>query len=139
MGGILLMKKMVIIVIVGLILLFPFMRNTYNEFRTPDKVLLVGHQLSDNSFEFPKEIKDQEKIEKFESLFDQVHFTTSEWNEETYPDVVVQINHKEGIFTHPFHIWIYDEEAIALISTDIEKTIGKLSNEQIEELESIIH
>ncbi|NOH15464.1 hypothetical protein [Clostridium cochlearium] len=43
-------------------------------------------------------------------------------------DIIVQINHKEGYFTHAFHIWINGDEGIVLMWTLEEKQIGKLSN-----------
>ncbi len=128
-----------IFVIIVLILLFPVIKNTFNKFMTPDKVLLVGHQVSDYSFEFTKEIKDEEKIAEFENLFDKVSFSSNEWNEETYPDMIVQINHKEGIFTHAFHIWINGDEGIALIWTSEEKKMGELSSSQVNTLKRIIN
>ena len=103
------------------------MKKTINEFMTPDKVLVVGHQIGDHEFEFTKEIKDKEKIVEFEKLFDQVDFSSGEWNEETYPDMIVQINHKDGYFTHPFHIWINGDEGIALIGTLEDKKIDRKS------------
>ncbi len=135
----LLKKKMMMVVIIVLILLFPVIKNTFNKFMAPDKVLLVGHQVSDYSFEFTKEIKDEEKIVEFENLFDQVNFSSAEWNEETYPDMIVQINHKEGIFTHAFNIWINGYEGIALIRTSEDKEIGRLTGSQVNELKRIIN
>lgn len=127
-------KKVMIVVIIVLILLFPVMKKTM----TPDKVLLVGHQVGNYEFEFTKEIKDKEKIAEFENLFEQVDFSSSEWNEEKYPDMIVQINHKEGYFTHTFHIWINGDEGIAIIWTSEDKEIGKLSSSQVETLKRII-
>ncbi|HHV26647.1 MAG TPA: hypothetical protein GXX63_05565 [Tissierellia bacterium] len=83
-------------------------------------MLLVRHQVVDHEFEFTKEIKDKEKIVEFENLFNEVNFSSSEWNEERYPDMLVQINHKEGYFTHAFHIWINGDEGIVLIWTSEE-------------------
>ena len=127
------------IVIVVLILILPVLSKAFNNFMTPDKVLLVGHQVSDLAFEFTKEIKDEEKIVEFENIFDQVNFSSNEWNEEKYPDMIVQINHKEGIFTHAFHIWINGDEGIALIWTSEEKEMGRLSRTQVETLKRIIN
>ena len=130
---------MMTIVIVVLILILPVLSKAFNNFMTPDKVLLVGHQVSDLAFEFTKEIKDEEKIVEFENIFDQVNFSSNEWNEEKYPDMIVQINHKEGIFTHAFHIWINGDEGIALIWTSEEKEMGRLSRTQVETLKRIIN
>lgn len=138
-GGFLMKKKVVIVIIITLILLVSINGNTFNEFMTPNKVLLVGHQISDQAFEFIKEIKDKKKIAEFENLFDQVNFSSGEWDVETYPDMVVQINHKEGYFTHAFHIWINGDEGIALIWTLEEKEIGRLSSSQVDTLKRIIH
>lgn len=78
------MKKIFMIaVIIVLILLLPVVKNTFNKFMTQDKVLVVGHYISDHAFEFTKEIKDEEKIAEFENLFDQVKFSSSEWDEDT--------------------------------------------------------
>jgi len=52
--------------------------------------------------------------------------------------MVVQINHKEGIFTHAFKIWFNGEEGIAKIHTTEENLIGKLTSSQIKVLQEII-
>lgn len=57
-----------IAVIIVLILMFPVIKKTINEFMIPDKVLLVRHQIDEHAFEFKKEIKDKEKIVEFENL-----------------------------------------------------------------------
>ena len=104
----------------------------------PDKILVVGHQISEMAFEFTKEIKDEEKIAEFENLFEEIVFSTEEWNEEAYADdIILQINHK-GFFTHPLRIWIDGDEATALITGD-EDNIGKLSKSQLEDLKAIIN
>ncbi|MEL5864855.1 hypothetical protein [Clostridium cochlearium] len=132
-------KKVMIVTTILLIFLFPVVRNTFNKIMTPDKVLVVGHQISNDAFEFTKEIKNKEKIDEFENLFDQINFSTGEWHAETYPDMIVQINHKEGYFTHAFHIWSNGDEGIALMWTLEEKQIGKLSNSQVGILKRIIN
>lgn len=128
-----------IAVIIVLILMFPVIKKTINEFMIPDKVLLVGQQIDEHAFEFKKEIKDKEKIVEFENLFDQVNFSSNEWNEETYPDMIVQIDHKEGYFTHAFHIWIKGDEGVVLIWTSGKKEVGKLSRSQVETLKRILY
>ncbi len=130
---------MLIGIIIGLILLFPIFKNTFNEIMTPDKVLMVGHQIDEHTFEFTREIKVKEKIADFEKLFEQINFSEEELKEESYPDIVVQINHKSGIFTHAFKIWFSGEEGIAEIYTTEEKLIGKLSNSQVRVLQEIIN
>ena len=105
----------------------------------PDKILVVGHQVSEYVFEFTKEIKDKDRIAEFENLFEEIVFSTEEWNEETYADIILQINHKEGIFTHPLEIWIDGDEATALIPGLVEDNIGRLSKSQLENLKAIIN
>lgn len=136
-GGIILKKKVIIGIIVGLILLFPILRNKLNEIMAPDKVLIVGHQIDEHTFEFTREIKDKEKIADFENLFEQVSFWEEEKEKESYPDIIVQINHKRGISTHAFKIWFIGEEGIAEIYTTEEKLIGKLSSSQVKALKEI--
>lgn len=53
--------------------------------------------------------------------------------------MVVQINHKEGISTHAFHIWFRGEEGIVEIWTVEEKTIGRLTGSQVRALQEIIN
>ncbi|MCG1013285.1 MAG: hypothetical protein GX892_01680 [Thermoanaerobacteraceae bacterium] len=131
-------KKVMIVVIIVLILLFPFFKNTFKKYMAPDKVLVVGHHISDHAFTFTKEIKDQKKIAEYENLFNQIKFSRGECDEDTYPDIILQINHKTGIFTHPLHIWMKGDEGIALIWTLEEPEIGKLSSSQVETLKRII-
>ena len=106
----------------------------------PDKILVVGHQISEYAFEFTKEIKDADKIAEFEDLFEEIVFTTEEWNEESYADIILQINHKKGIFTHPLRIYIdkNGDAALAIISGFNENNMGKLSKSQLEKLKTII-
>ena len=105
----------------------------------PDKILVVGYQISEYAFEFTKEIKDEEKIAKFEKLFEEIVFSTEEWNEKAYADIILQINHKQGIFTHPLRIWIDGDEATVLIAGLAEENLGKLSKSQLENLKAIIN
>lgn len=105
----------------------------------PDKILVVGHQISEYAFEFTKEIKDADKITEFENLFEEIVFSTEEWNEESYADIILQINHKEGIFTHPLSIWIDGDDATVVIRGSIEDNTGKLSKSQLDNLKSIIN
>ena len=51
----------------------------------------------------------EEKIAEFENFFSEVNFLSDQWHEEIYPDMIVQINHKEAYFTHVFHIWINEK------------------------------
>lgn len=132
-------KKIVIVLIIISILLFPTIRKGFNEVMMPDKVLVVGHQISEYAFEFTKEIRDKEKIEEFENLFEEMDFLTEEWNEGAYADIILQINHKEGIFTHPLRIWIIGDEATALIAGLTEDNICKLSKSQLDNLKAIIN
>jgi hypothetical protein len=129
-------KKVITVAMIALLILIS--GYLFNKFRTPDKILMVGHQVSDYTFEFTKEIKDEEKIAEFENLFAQVKFSGKIWNPETYPDMIVQINHKEGYFTHAFHIWINGDEGIVLIWTSEEKEIAMLSSLQVKTLNRII-
>lgn len=138
-GGDLIKKKIVIFSIIILIFLFPNIRNVFNKIMMPDKILVVGHQVSEYAFEFTKEIKDEEKIAEFENLFEEIDFSTEEWNAEAYADIILQINHKTGIFTHPLRIWIDGDEATALITGLDEDNIGKLSKSQLENLKAIIN
>ncbi|WP_217587652.1 hypothetical protein [Lentibacillus saliphilus] len=134
-------KKITIFFMIVFILLLPIMINAFSKVMTPDKILLVGHQISEYEFEFTKEIKDEQKVSEFEQLFEEIVFSTEEWHEETYADTIFQINHKEGIYTHSLKIWIDGEEAIMLKTHDRENktaTIGKLSKSQLENLETII-
>jgi len=105
----------------------------------PDKILVVGHQISEYAFEFTKEIKDEEKIAKFEDLFEEINFLDGEWNEDAYADIILQINHKQGIFTHPLRIWIDGDGATAIIIGLAEGNIGKLSKSQLGNLKAIIN
>ncbi len=105
----------------------------------PDKILVVGHQISENGYEFTKEIKAEEKIAEFENLFEEIVFSTEEWDEEAYADIILQINHKKGIFTHPLRIWIDGDEATVLIVGLAEANLGKLSKSQLENLKDIIN
>jgi hypothetical protein len=105
----------------------------------PDKILVVGHQISEYAFEFTKEIKDEEKIAKFEKLFEEIVFSTEEWNEKAHSDIILQINHKQGIFTHPLRIWIDGDEATVLIAGLAEENLGKLSKSQLKDLKAIIN
>ena len=122
-----------------LILLFPAIRNVFNKIMMPDKILVVGHQISEYAFEFTKEIKDEEKIAKFEKLFEEIVFSTEEWNEKAHSDIILQINHKQGIFTHPLRIWIDGDEATVLIAGLAEENLGKLSKSQLKDLKAIIN
>lgn len=134
-------KKILIFSIIILMLLFPTIRNVFNKVMMPDKILVVGHQISELSFEFTKEIKDADKIAEFEDLFEEIVFTTEEWNEESYADIILQINHKKGIYTHPLRIYIgkNEDSALAIISGLSENNIGKLSKSQLGKLKAIIN
>lgn len=101
----------------------------------------MGHQIDEYQGEFTKEIKDEKKILKFEEIFDNIVFVTEEWYPEKPADLVFRLDHKEGIFTHFYKVWINDQESIVLSAFDSENnitTIAKLSNEQLDDLESII-
>ena len=120
MEVLLLKKKVMIVVIIVLILLFPFFKNTFKKYMAPDKVLVVGHHISDHAFTFTKEIKDPKKIAEYEAFFYEIKFIPGEYDEARYADVIMQINHKSGIFTHPLHIWFKDDEGIAFMWTSEE-------------------
>lgn len=132
-------KKVFIGIIIGVILLFPVLRNAYNETMAPEKVLVVGNQISEYSFQFTKEITDKEKISDFEKLFDEISFVEDDLKEESYPDLMVQINHKRGIWTHPLKIWFSGDEGIAQMYTIEQKRIGKLSDIQVKALMEILN
>ena len=130
---------MLIGIIIGLILIFPILRNTFNEITAPDKVLVVLKQVDEHTMEVTKEIKDKEKITDFENIFDEISFEQKEWEEESYADVIVQINHKKGIYTHPLKIWFNVEEGTAQMYTIEDKEIGKLSSTQVKALQEILN
>lgn len=128
-----------IIVIIGMVILsFPFIRDVYNKVTVADKVLVVGEQVSDIKIDFIKEIKNVEKIIKYENMYDQIHFSINEWDAETYPDVILTINHKGGYDTHYLNIWIDENGGIALIPNTSGNNFAKLSKKQLEELKEII-
>ena len=132
-------KKVVIGIIIGVILLFPILRNAYTEAMAPDKVLVAGNQIDAYSFQFTKEIRDEKKIADFEKIFDEIAFVEENLEEASYPDFIVQINHKRGIWTHPLKIWFDGEEGLAQMYT-VEKTrIGRLSGAQVKALQEIFN
>jgi len=126
-------------IIIGLILIFPILRNTFNEITTPDKVLVVLKQVDEHTMEITTEIKDKEKIADFENIFDEISFEKKEWEEKSYADLIVQINHKRGFFTHPLKIWFNGEEGTAQMYTVEDKEIGKLSSTQVKVLKEILN
>lgn len=132
-------KRIIILIIISLIFLVATFGNRFRQFTKPDRILLVGYQVSESVTEYKKEIKDQNKITEFEELFDKVHFSNGEIVEDRYPDFVVQIMHmNEGYSTHYFSIWIDGDEGFAMINSD-EKLIGRLSSYQMNILSSIIN
>jgi len=133
-------KRLIIIAIIVLALLFPTIRTTLDKIMIPDKVLLVGHQIDDTAIDFSKEIKDKEKISEFENIFKEVKFLKGESNKETtYPDMITHIRHKEGIATHWFKIWINDEEGTAIISMYQQTLVGRLEKSQVNALKRIVN
>jgi hypothetical protein len=136
------LKKKVVIgiiigVIIGFILPFPVLRNAFNQAMAPDKILVAGNQIDAYSFQFTKEIRDKEKIADFEKLFDEIAFVEEPLEEASYPDLIVQINHKRGIWTHPLRIWFDGEEGIAQQYTIEKPMIGRLSGTQVRALQEI--
>lgn len=136
------MKKKVVIgiiigLIIGFILPFPVIRNAFTQAMAPDKVLVAGNQISEYSFQFTKEIKDKVKIADFERIFDEITFVEEPLKETSYPDLIVQINHKRGIWTHPLKIWFDGEEGIAYMYTIEPPQIGSLTDTQVKALQEI--
>ncbi|MGM0523876.1 MAG: hypothetical protein ACQER2_07525 [Bacillota bacterium] len=134
-------KKVIVFFIIALTLLLPIAINTFSELVAPNKILFVGHQVNEYQGEFTKEIKDEKKILKFEEIFDHLVFVTEEWYPEKPADLVFRLDHKEGIFTHFYKVWVNDREAIVLGAFDSENgltTIAKLSNKQVNDLEALI-
>lgn len=135
-------KKSTIFLVIILLLLTPILVNIFSKVIAPDKILFIGHQIDEHRFDFTEEIKNEKKILKFEEIFDNLNFVTEEWYPEKSADLVFRIDHKDGTFTHFYKVWINDKEAIILSAFDSISsltTIAKLSNEQINDLESIIH
>lgn len=133
-------KRLIMIAIIVLVLLFPTIKITLDKIMIPDKVLLVGHQIDDTAIDFSKEIKDKKKINEFENIFKEVEFLEGESNKETtYPDMITHIRHKEGIATHWFKIWINEEEGIAVISMSQETLVGRLKKPQVDTLKRIVN
>ncbi|MGX7394686.1 hypothetical protein [Carnobacterium mobile] len=105
----------------------------------PDKILQVGSQISESSYKFSEEIKDEEKIVEFENWFDRINFTEEIGEPDGYADIVLQIRHyKEGISTHPISIWVDEDEATVTNEIGSEDRVGKLSSSQLDDLRKII-
>ncbi|GEM02942.1 hypothetical protein SAMN05421839_1724 [Halolactibacillus halophilus] len=134
-------KKSIVFSVIVLIVLIPILINLFSKVIEPDKVLFVGQQIDEYQGEFTKEIKDKQKILEFENIFDDLNFVKEEWYPEKPADLIFRLDHKDGIFTHFYKVWIDDKEAIVLSAFDSENDIteiAKLSNEKLNDLESII-
>ncbi|MGY0400416.1 hypothetical protein [Carnobacterium jeotgali] len=105
----------------------------------PGKVLQVGSQISESSYDFSEEIKDQEKIAEFEKWFDKINFTEEISTPDRNADIIMQIIHyKEGIFTHPISIWVDENETIVMNGIGTRDEVGKITNSQLNDLRNII-
>lgn len=104
----------------------------------PDKVLRVGTQVSEYTFQFSKEIKDKEKIIEYENWFDEIDFSEEVEKQDDYADIILQIDHKEGISTHHASLWINESNIIIVNGIGAESRSGKISNSQLNSLQNII-
>ncbi|MGB3160577.1 MAG: hypothetical protein WBA84_04945 [Carnobacterium sp.] len=105
----------------------------------PNKIIQIGSQVSESSYEFSEEIKDKEKIAEFEEWFDKIDFKKETEKPDGYADLIVQIRYyREGTMTNPVSIWFDDYESTVINGIGSEGEIGKLSNSQLENLLSII-
>ena len=123
-----------------LIILFSPAKDFIKNAMTPDKILVVGDRVDDYGIDFSKEIKDKEKINDFENLFEEVDFK-EEWSGgKRESDMVTQIIHaKEGFITHWFEIWINEDEGLAVKSMEDKPIAGKLTKIQIKKLKEIVN
>lgn len=137
--GVLYMKKISAITLIGLVLLFPTARNWYDTVTAPDKVLMVGEKVGVYATKFEIEVRDQEKIAQYENILEELVFEESEWEPETYPDFVLKIVYKEGYFIGFHHIWIEEQGGSLLIPNGSDKNFAKLTVQQVEKLKEIVH
>lgn len=128
-------KKILFSSIVGLILLVLILPKIIE----PKKVLQVGTQINETSYQFTQEIKDKEKIAEFEKWFDEIDFSNDIEIQEGYADIVLQISHyKEGTLTHPVSIWIDGDNITATNNIGTDTKGSKITKAQLDELQNII-
>ncbi len=58
--------------------------------------------------------------------------------QEDYAEIILQIDHKEGISTHHASIWIDESNIIIVNGIGAENRSGKISNSQLNNLQNII-
>ena len=127
-------KKILFSSVVGLILLTLILPKIMK----PEKVLLVGTQINETSYQFTQEIKDKEKIAEFESWFDEIDFSKDIEIQEGYADMVLQIvHHKEGTSTHLVSLWINGNNITVTNGIGADTKGGKITKAQLDELQDI--
>lgn len=127
-------KKFLIISIVFLgVLSLMFFSNIKN-YIEPEKTITIGYKESENAIRYGKEIRDEEKIRRFEKWFGQIIFDTGELREEN-PDIILRINdNSKGYASHTLEVWSKYETAIATIEEDGEIKKGQVPKSHLEEI-----
>src|SRR5699024_3877836 len=104
-----------------------------------EKVLLIGTQINETSYQFNQEIKDKEKIAEFENWFDDIEHTKDIEIQKGYADMVLQIvHHKEGTSTHPVSLWINGNNITVTNDIGADTKGGKITKAQLDELQDIL-
>ena len=127
-------KKILFSSIIGLILLVLILPKIIE----PKKVLQVGTQINETSYQFTQEIKDKEKIAEFEKWFDEIDFSKDIEVQEEHADMILQIRHKEGVSTHPVSLWINGNNITVTNDIGADTKGGKITKAQLDELQDIL-